>query len=83
MTKTISSRIYNRTHNDLLERCNRIGYNINEFVAESVKFMLTNESDFEFDLEDDIVDESPKPQVIIKELENPVTEITNAHVVEI
>ena len=53
MTKTVSARIDNKVHNDLVERCNQLGCNINEFVGECVKFMLFNESDFQFELEDD------------------------------
>ncbi len=58
MTKTVSARIDNRVHNDLMERCNRIGCNVNEFVGESVKFMLNNESDFNFG-DEEIIDEEP------------------------
>ncbi len=32
-----------------MECCNKVGCNINEFVGESVKFMLYNESDFTLD----------------------------------
>ena len=53
MTKTVSARIDNRVHNDLTERCNQLGCNINEFVSECVKFMLFNESDFQFEPEED------------------------------
>jgi hypothetical protein len=54
MSKTVSSRIDNRIHKDLVERCNQLGCNINEFVGESVKFTLYNESNFDFDLDDEI-----------------------------
>jgi len=64
MTKTISSRIDNRTHNELIERCNKLGCNINEFIGESVKFLLTNESDFEFDVDEEI---EPTPKIIVKD----------------
>jgi len=53
MTKIVSARIDNRVHNNLMERCNQLGCNINEFVGECVKFMLFNESDFKFEPEDD------------------------------
>lgn len=79
MTKTISSRIDNRVHNELVERCNRIGCNINEFVAESVKFMLTNESDFEFGMDDE--GDNSTTQVSIKEPE-VISEVQDVRVVE-
>ena len=53
MSKTVSSRIENKVHRDLLERCNKIGCSINEFVGESVKMLLYNESDFDFGMEED------------------------------
>ena len=49
MTKTVSSRIDNIVHKELMECCNKVSCNINEFVDESVKFMLYNESDFTLD----------------------------------
>lgn len=68
MSKTVSSRIDNRVHKDLVERCNQIGCNINEFVGESVKFTLYNESDFDFELDDNTDDESNKndPEPVIQ-----------------
>ena len=36
-----------------MECCNKVGCNINEFVGESVKFILYNESDFTFDLDEE------------------------------
>ena len=74
MTKTVSARIDNRVHNDLVERCNQLGCNINEFVSECVKFMLFNESDFQFEPEDDNSDpepEKPKETEPVAELQNP------------
>ena len=62
MTKTVSARIDNRVHNDLVERCNQLGCNINEFVSECVKFMLSNESDFQFELEDEPSEIESEPQ---------------------
>ncbi len=85
MTKTISSRIDNRTHDDLIERCNKLGCNINEFVGESVKFLLSNESDFEFDLEesDSSNTEEPKPQITIREIPTKeISKVQNVRVVE-
>ena len=53
MSKTVSSRLENKVHSDLIERCNKVGCNINEFVGESVKMLLYNESDFDFGMEED------------------------------
>ena len=62
MTKTVSARISNKNHEELRERCNQLGCNINEFVGECVKFMLFNESDFQFEPEDDEPSEvEPEP----------------------
>jgi len=64
MTKTVSSRIDNIVHKDLMERCNKIGCNINEFVGESVKFMLYDKSDFTFDPDEESPKNEPKLEVI-------------------
>ena len=60
MSKTVSARIHKDLHEELRERCNNIGCSINDFVAESVKFMLHNESDFDFDGENE-EDEQKEP----------------------
>ena len=71
MSKTVSARIDNRTHNELRERCNKLGCNINEFVGESVKLLLYNESDFDFEPEDEESSEmesEPKPKIKIVDI---------------
>lgn len=84
MTKTVSARIDNSVHNNLVERCNKLGCNINEFVGESVKLMLTNSTDFEFEPEESEIKIDPKPQVIIKPIpEKLASKVNNVHIVEI
>jgi len=70
LSKTVSARIPNKKHEELRERCNRLGCSINEFVGESVKFMLSNESDFQFEPEDEpsevepeLKDKRPEPKI--------------------
>ena len=55
MTKTVSSRISNKDHQKLLQRCNTVGCTVNEWVNEAIQYMLTNYSEFDFgyDEEDD------------------------------
>jgi len=71
VSKTVSARIPKNLHEELRERCNNIGCSINDFIAESVKFMLHNESDFDFNGEND---EDEEPIEIEKELK-PTIEV--------
>ena len=48
MTKTVSARITNETHEELRERCNKVGCSINDYISESINFMLHGSSEFDF-----------------------------------
>ncbi len=48
MSRTVSARIPTDLHEELRERCNLIGESINNFVKESIKFMLHDSSEFDF-----------------------------------
>ena len=48
MTKTVSARITNETHEELRERCNKVGCSINDYILESINFMLHGSSEFDF-----------------------------------
>jgi len=61
MTKTVSTRIENKHHKNLLERCNQLGCNINEFLGESLKFALYDETEFEFKKKDKDEDYDQEP----------------------
>ena len=66
MSKTVTARIPVDLHDELLERCNHCGCNINDFVKESIAFMIYGSSDFNFgDEEDDESDEIKEPKVVL------------------
>jgi len=62
MTKTVSARIPNQSHENILERCNRVGCTINEWLNACIDYLLTNSSDFDFgDNEIDKTEVKPGP----------------------
>lgn len=62
MTRTVSARISSTRHEELRERCNRLGVSINEFLCAAVDLALDAHSKFDFDLEDDEEEESQEPE---------------------
>jgi len=74
MSKTVSARISNKTHEELRERCNRLGCTINEFIEHAIEFAMGDTTEFEFDVEEPEIehktDESkPVPQVKVVRIE--------------
>lgn len=53
MSRTVSARIPKELHEELREQCNKLGCNINDFIAESIKFSLYGSSDFDFGFDDE------------------------------
>lgn len=53
MSRTVSARMPKDLHEELRERCNKIGCSINDFVMESIKFAMTGSSNFDFDFDDE------------------------------
>ena len=48
MSKTVSTRLPTKTHEELLERCNKQGCTMSEFVENAIYFALHQTSDFDF-----------------------------------
>ena len=48
MSRTVSSRIPIDLHEEILERCNKAGCSINDFVKESLEFTISGYSEFDF-----------------------------------
>ena len=48
MHKTVSARIPKDVHEELRNRCNNIGCNINEFIEHAIEFALYSSTDFDF-----------------------------------
>ena len=64
MSRTVSSRIPTKLHDELRERCNIIGESINDFVKASIEIGLYGTSDFDFGDEEGIVEPESEPQNI-------------------
>jgi hypothetical protein len=52
MTKTVSARIDNTMHKELLDRCNKVGCSVNEYLGACIEIGLTGHSEFDFDTEE-------------------------------
>jgi len=70
MSRTVSARIPNDLHEELRERCNKVGCSINDFLEASIEFALNDYSEFDFGNEEEPEDE-PK-----------VAKATNVRIVE-
>ncbi len=67
MSRTVSARITNEMHDELRERCNKVGCSINDFLEASLEFALNDYSEFDFGNEDD----------------EPISEVKEARIVAI
>ena len=59
MTRTVSARIPKELHEELRERCNKVGCSINDFLEASIEFILYGQSEFDFGDEEDFEDDEP------------------------
>jgi len=67
VSRTVSARIPNELHEEIRERCNKVGCSINDFLEASLEFALNDYSEFDFGNEED----------------EPVSEVKEARIVEI
>lgn len=69
-TKTVTARIPEDVHVEIIDRCNREGCTVNFFLNKAIEFIINHEVDFNFgDIEDD---EEPAPQTPKLNTEKPV-----------
>ena len=61
--KPTSVRFDNELLEELDQRCEKIGCSRNDFIKNSVEFIITNQSDFDFGDEEEIEESEPKPIV--------------------
>jgi len=69
LTKTVSARIPNKNHEEILERCNRAGCTINEWLNAGVDYLLTGSSDFDFGEEELESESKEDPKPVLKIIE--------------
>jgi predicted HicB family RNase H-like nuclease len=48
MSRTVSARIKPELHDQLRERCNKVGCSINDFIEASIKISLNGSVEFDF-----------------------------------
>ena len=68
MSKTVSSRLPNKRHDELRERCNELGCTMNEFIENCIYFMLDGSSEFEFNLDDELEEDTSEikePKIVL------------------
>ena len=53
MSRTVSARIPKELHEGLRTRCNKVGCSINDYIKESIEFMLNGSSEFDFGEEEE------------------------------
>ena len=51
MSKTVSARIPGRVHDNLIEKCNRIGCTVNEYLIGAIELALDGSTDQELGLD--------------------------------
>ncbi|WP_179369333.1 hypothetical protein [Candidatus Nitrosotenuis sp. DW1] len=61
MSRTVSARIPKQTHEELLQRCNKAGCTVNEWLNASIDYLITGSSEFDFgvDEEDEVSEKEP------------------------
>ncbi len=57
MSRTVSSRIPKDLHEELVERCNRVGCTIADFIQAAVEFAMYGSTEFDFGDEQDDTEE--------------------------
>ena len=53
MSRTVSARIPKELHEELRERCNKVGCSINDYLKASIEFALSGSSEFDFGNDED------------------------------
>jgi predicted HicB family RNase H-like nuclease len=55
MSRTVSARIEPELHEELRERCNKVGCSLNNFIEASIKIALHGDVKFDFGDEEDSI----------------------------
>jgi len=74
-TKPTSVRFDSDLLEELDQRCEKVGCSRNDFIKNSVEFIINDSSNFDFGGDDDESEEEPKPivtEIITKKHEIPV-----------
>lgn len=60
LPKTVSTRTENDVHDDLMDRCNKVGCRVSDYVKATIEFALNKYSEFDFGDEDENEEKSNK-----------------------
>jgi len=74
-TKPTSVRFDNDLLEELDQRCEKIGCSRNDFIKNSVEFIITNQSDFDFGGDEEESEEEPQVKVTLVEKEEPIPRV--------
>jgi hypothetical protein len=70
MPKTVSARIENDMHQELMDRCNKVGCRISDFIKASIEFSLYGTVEFDFGRSWDEDDHEDRPEECSKQDES-------------
>ncbi len=70
-TKPTSVRFENDLLEELDQRCSKVGCSRNDFIKNSVEFIINDSSDFDFGGDEEESEEEPKVKVTLVEKEEP------------
>ena len=71
-TKPTSVRFDNDLLEELDQRCSKLGCSRNDFIKNSVEFIITNQSDFDFGDDEEEPEEEPQVKVSLVEKDEPI-----------
>ena len=62
MSRTVSARIPNELHEELRERCKKVGCSINDYLKACIEYLLSGYSEFDFGDEEEETEERTEKQ---------------------
>jgi len=68
MSRTVSARISKEMHDELRERCNKVGCSINDFLQESLETALNDYSEIDTETKPT----QPEPTITIRDVDEPL-----------
>jgi hypothetical protein len=80
LPKTVSTRIENDLHQELVDRCNKVGCRVSDFVKASIELALHDYVKFDFGGEDE--EEKPAPLVETSKTQEPEPSVGRIRLVE-
>ncbi len=81
-TKPTSVRFDSDLLDELDQRCSKIGCSRNDFIKNSVDFIINNSSDFDFGGDDEELGEEPQVKVTLVEKEKPTAVIAHGKLLD-